>query len=365
MNVAPPAPVANDGERALLRESAVRFVARTEPGYRPDAWSTFAELGWLAIVAPDAAGGIGATLADAGALIEPFGAGLLVTPFVDEVVYAGALLAAARDALAARTLAATIDGSRHVAAATREHDDAFDPLHVRTRIVSGDGGLALEGTKTDVAFAGGAGAFVVSARDERDDLRLVLVDASAPGVAIAERVDVDGGRRAVVTFARAPLAADAVLDVPDPIATLQRARDRASAATCAEAVGVIRRAYRETAAFVNAREQFGKPIAAFQVVRHRIADMYVEAELAAAAAEIALAAADADGPDPARRVSLAAFQVARSGRAVCEAAVQLHGAMGIAAESVVSHALARMTMLAVTHGDPTFHLQRYIATEGT
>jgi len=374
--MAPPASASTDGERALLRESADRFVARsyaidertavarTDPGYRRDHWATFAELGWLAIVAPEAQGGIGAPLADAGALIEPFGAGLLLEPFVDEVVYAGALLAAAQDARAARALTASIEGTQHVAAATREPGDAFDPHRIATCVTLRDARLVLDGHKIDVAFGASAGAFVVSARDERGELRLVLVDASAPGITVDERIAADGTRRAGVSFARVPLAADALLDVADAAVALRRAADRARAAACAEATGVIRRAYRETVAFVNERTQFGKPIAAFQVVRHRIADMYVEAELAAAAAQLALAAADDDGPDRARRVSLAAYQVARSGRAVCEAAVQLHGAMGIAAESAVAHALARATQLAVAYGDPTYHLHRYLASEG-
>jgi alkylation response protein AidB-like acyl-CoA dehydrogenase len=375
--MSPPASVSTDGERALLRESADRFVARsyaidertavarTDPGYRRDHWATFADLGWLAIVAPEAHGGIGATLADAGALIEPFGNGLLLEPFVDEVVYAGALLAAASDAVAARALTAAVEGTLHVAAATRERGDAFDPQRIATRVTSRDGGLVLEGSKIDVAFGASAGAFVVSAHDDRGDLRLVLVDASASGITVDERIAADGTRRAGVTFARVPLSGDALLDVADPAATLLRAADRARAAACAEATGVIRRALRETAAFVNERVQFGQPIAAFQVVRHRIADMYIEAELASAAAQLALAAADDDGPDRAQRVSLAAYQVARSGRAVCEAAVQLHGAMGIAAESAVAHALARVTVLAVAYGDPTYHLQRYLAPERT
>jgi alkylation response protein AidB-like acyl-CoA dehydrogenase len=139
----------------------------------------------------------------------------------------------------------------------------------------------------------------------------------------------------------------------------------ARAVNAAEMLGIMRRALRDTIAHVNAREQFGKPLSALQVVRHRIADMHVECELAAAAVTIALDAADADTPARTRRVALGTYQAARSGRFVCESAVQLHGAMGLASETPVAVALARFTTLSTAYGDATSALQRYLEPQGT
>jgi alkylation response protein AidB-like acyl-CoA dehydrogenase len=360
-------------ERALLRESVEKFVsrsygieernalARSSPGFSTSHWSTFAELGWLMILTPEELGGIGSPFSDAALLIEAFGTGLLLEPFTSRVVLSGTLLAAgAATPPAAAALEALGEGS-HVATAYREDGDA-------TRVHRDGDGLVLSGTKIGVPFASSAASFVVSAHDERDRLALVLVlvDATAGGISIDEHVAVDGTRAAAVTFTGVRLAPDAVLPIGDAEAALERALDRADAALCAEATGVMTRAYTDAAAYVRERQQFGRPIATFQVVRHRIVDMFVELELARAAAALAAEAIDRDDATRAQTVSMAKLQIVRSGRFVCDNAVQLHGAIGIAAEAAPSHALARITTIAATFGDIIYHRDRYLATrEGT
>ena len=358
-------------ERALLRESVGRFVSRSydiegrnalvrgTPGYSTAHWAMFAELGWLAILIPESLGGIGAPFADALPLLEAFGGGLLLEPFTPAVVLSGSLLA---DAAASPAAVAALEalGEGHAQIATAYRDDG-------TRLVRVDGNLAIEGTSTGVPFAASADRLIVSLRDERDVPALVLIERAAPGVTVDERVALDGSRSARVRFERVPLGADALLPLEDAAATLARALDLAEAALCSEAVGVMDRAYRDAAAHVRERMQFGKPLAAFQVVRHRIADMYVELELARAAAAFAAGAVDAESDERARRISMAKIQIIRSGRFVCENAVQLHGAIGIAAEHASAHALARITGIAATFGDLIFHRRRYLSLspEGT
>ena len=353
-------------ERALLRESVERFVSRSydiegrnalvrgTPGYSTVHWATFAELGWLAILIPESLGGIGAPFADAAQLLEAFGYGLLLEPFASTVVLSGTLLAdGAASPAAAAALEALGEGRAQIATAYR--GDA-------TRLARVDGGLAIDGMKSGVPFAASADKFIVSVRDERDAQALVLVDRDVPGITVDERVATDGSRAARVGFSRVRVTDDALLPLGDAAGSL----DRADAALCCEAVGVMARAYRDAAAHVRERVQFGKPIATFQVVRHRIADMFVELELARAAAAFAAAAIDDEG-ERARRVSMAKIQIIRSGRFVCENAVQLHGAIGIAAEHASAHALARITGIASTFGDLIFHRRRYLRTtpEGT
>jgi alkylation response protein AidB-like acyl-CoA dehydrogenase len=350
----------------LLRESAERFVARSydvegrnalarsAPGFNVAHWATYAELGWLMMLVPEDLGGLGASFGDAAVLLEAFGYGLQLEPFAAHVVLPGALLcAAAAEPAAASALEAMADGTAHVAVAYRDADAV-----VRVR------GRVLEGVKTGVPFAAGATTLLVTARDELDELAIVLVDAASPDIVVEEHLAIDGTRAAAVRFNGA--AVTARLPLADPAAALERALDQADAALGAEAVGIMARAYHDSAAHVRQRLQFGRPIATFQTVRHRIVDMFVELELARAAAAIAAEAIERDGADRAHAVSLAKLQVARSGRFVCENAVQLHGAIGIAAEAAVSHALARITNIAATFGDTAFHRTRYLSTrEGT
>jgi alkylation response protein AidB-like acyl-CoA dehydrogenase len=367
-------------ERALLRESVERFVSRSydiegrnalvrgTPGYSTANWSTFAELGWLAILIPEELGGIGASFSDAALLVESFGSGLLLEPFTSTVVLSGGLLAAGAELPAAATaLEAIGEGTAHIATAYREDGDGGDVRTIATRLHREAGRPVLSGTKIGVPFAEAAAGFIVSARDERDGVALVLVPRESPNLSITESVAVDGSRSARVTFDRVPAGADAVLPLADSAHVLERALDQAEAALCAEAVGVMSRAYRDAAAHVRERVQFGRPIAAFQVVRHRIADMFVELELARAAAALAVEAIDSGGAGSSRTVSLAKVQILRSGRFVCDAAVQLHGAIGIASEAAAAHALARLTGIGATFGDLVFHRTRYLTTarEGT
>jgi alkylation response protein AidB-like acyl-CoA dehydrogenase len=365
-------------ERALLRESAERFVSRSydidgrnalvqgTPGFSTAHWATFAELGWLMIRIPEELGGIGAPFADAAVLLEAFGAGLLLEPFTSTVLLSGALLAdGGASPVAAALLEALGEGGARVATAYRERD-AGDVRAPATLITAHGDEFMLEGTKIAVPFAASADAFVVSARDDRGSLALVIAPRDRPGVSVMEDVAIDGSRSATVTFSGVHVARAARLPLDDPAAALERALDQADAALCAEAVGVMSRAYGDAAAHVRERLQFGRPIATFQTVRHRIADMYVERELARAAATLAADAIDRDGADRARCVSMAKLQVVRSGRFVCENAVQLHGAIGIAAEAAPAHALARITRIGATFGDIVFHRNRYLATrEGT
>lgn len=361
-------------ERALLRASAERFVSRSygiaerttlatgSPGYSVGHWATFADLGWLAIRIPEDLGGIGAPFADAAVLLEAFGSGLLLEPFTPAAVLSGALLAAAapESPAAAALLDALADGSALVATAARERGG--DRSVPATRVTGSGAALHLEGAKIGVPFAAAAASFIVSAAGDDGTPKLVLVARHAPGVGIDETVAIDGSRAACVTFSGVRVAAADVLPIVDPRSALKRAFDQADAALCAEAVGVMSRAYRDAAAHVQARLQFGRPIATFQTVRHRIADMYVELELARAAAAVAAEAIDRDDARRGRDVSMAKLQIVRSGRFVCENAVQLHGAIGIASEAAPAHALARITGIGATFGDATFHRNRYLAT---
>ena len=336
-------------------------LAASSPGYSARHWATFANLGWLAIRIPEHLGGIGAPFADAAVLLEVFGYGLLLEPFTPVGLLSGALLAdAAPDSPNAATLLdALVGGSALVATADRER--IGDPASAPTRVTGSNAALRLDGTKIGVPFAAAAASFVVSAGAADGRPMLVLVARHAPGVSVDETVAIDGSRTACVTFSGVRIAAADVLPIADPRAALERALDQADAALCAEAVGVMLRTYRDAIAHVQARLQFGHPIATFQTVRHRIADMYVELELARAAAAVAAEAIDRDAADRGRDVSMAKLQIVRSGRFVCENAVQLHGAIGIASEAAPAHALARITGIGATFGDVHFHRNRYIA----
>jgi alkylation response protein AidB-like acyl-CoA dehydrogenase len=354
-----------DSVSELLRDSVERFVARsygieertdiarTDPGFSTANWETFAELGWLGVLAPERAGGIEGRVVDAALLAEAFGRGLLLEPFVANVAGAGTLLAAATDPRAASILEEMVAGTRFVVPALRETATGFALDAPGTTYA---GGL-LNGEKVAVPFAASTDAFVVSAR-AADGLALVLVERTADGVAIEERVRADGTRDARIVFS--DVRASDALSIADPAGALAASADASEAVVCAEAVGVMTRAFDETARHVRDRVQFGRPIATFQSVRHRVVDMFVELELARAAARDAARAVDEGAGDRTARVAAAKIQIIRSGRYIGETAVQLHGAMGTTAEHAAGNALARIIVIAATFGDLTHHLHRYL-----
>jgi alkylation response protein AidB-like acyl-CoA dehydrogenase len=368
-------------ERRMLQQSARRFVEReydfaqrkavlAEPnGFSRGHWQTFAELGWLALGLPEACGGLGDDL-DQTLVAEELGRALVAEPWLANAALCAPLLAACGNARHA-ALAEEIGAGRLLAALaafeTQGRHDAFD---VATRAQRcDDAHWRIDGAKTLVLGGGSADVLLVLARTggERRDthgLTLFAVPAAKSGVGVDARPTYDDRQTATVTLRRVTLPDDARIGaVGGAWPMVQAALDRATVMACAEAVGTMARAFELTREYAVTRRQFGRPLSANQVIRHRLVDLYVSIEQARAITEAAADALHADDTARMRAVSYAKAFVSTAGRALGEDAVQLHGAVGMTDEMEVGHCYKRLAAQANLFGDVDWHLARLDALE--
>ena len=256
----------------LRRIRALRFKA---PGFDREVWRTMADMGWLGLRAPEAAGGSGLGMAELCALAEKLGGGLAPEPFVPGVMAATLL-----------PRPAVLDGSQIVLPAWQEAADSLTP---GDETVMADGRVT--GTKMFVPMAGGAAAFLVATKQG-----LAVVDATAPGVTIELAATQDGGSFGTINFQDAP--AEAVPGDPTDVI------EEATLATAASLLGVMENCFALTLDYMRTRKQFGKPIGSFQALQHRAADLKLQIALSRASIEAAAATLDAGASLSARRTAV-------------------------------------------------------------
>ena len=368
-------------EQRLLKDSAERFVrencsldqrralVESEPGYSERSWRQMAELGWLGVGVPEAFGGTGGGPVEMMVLMDAFGAGLLVEPYFPSVVLgAGLVTEAGTEAQKAAILPATVAGEIKLAFAWAEPQSGFDLFDVRTTAARRGDGWVVDGAKGVVLGAAAAERIVVSARTsgdsrDRNGIGLFLVDREADGVTLRDYRTVDGLRAAEIAFENVAVGVDAALGDPgDALPAIEAVAERAIAALCAEAVGVMDVIVRDTAEYLKTRKQFGRPIGAFQVLQHQFTDMLIANEEARSMTYVATLRLDErDAAVRAKAVSGAKHLVGRHGRMIGQRAIQLHGGMGMTEEMAVGHYFKRLTMIDVMFGDEAYHLKRYAA----
>ena len=362
-------------QQQLLKDSVERFVldeyafdarrkiVASEEGFSRDHWRTFAELGLLGLIVAEDEGGFGGGSIDTAVVMEAFGRGLVVEPFLSTVVLCGSLIRlTASPAQRAAILPGVIEGDRLLAFAHTERRARYDLGRVDAKATPGAGGWTLDGAKSLALGGPSADTLIVSARTPKG-ISLFLVDADAAGVALRPYQTIDGQRAAEVTLTGVPVAKDALLG-PDggALPAIRHAVDIATAAVCAEAVGCMQATFERTRDYLNTREQFGTKIGNFQALQHALVGMFIELEQARSLAIVA--AVHADDPDPMARekaLSAAKVQVGKGGRFVGQKAVQLHGGMGMTDELKVGHYFKRLTAIEQSFGDSDHHLARFLA----
>ncbi|MCW1930749.1 acyl-CoA dehydrogenase [Pararhodobacter zhoushanensis] len=328
-------------EERMLRDSARRLLAGGA------SWADFAEQGWLALPVPEAFGGLGGAASTVAVLAEEMGRARVVERWVAGAVLPAVLIdALASEAQKARWLPAMAEGTLRVAFAHVERGDGL--LSVATRW---DG--ALTGAKAAVFDGDKAGLLLVTAQTPAG---LGLFAVAPAG--LTPYATVDGG-----------IAADLVLDstpgevLGDPAVDaspgLLQALDHANAAACSEAVGAMAALLEATVSYTKERVQFGQPLAKFQALRHRMAEMAVKLEEARASALLAALSLGMEPLERARGVSGARAKIGKLSRSVAQEAIQLHGAMGFSEEMPVGGWFKRLYALENTWGATAFHLQRY------
>jgi alkylation response protein AidB-like acyl-CoA dehydrogenase len=365
-------------QQVLLRDTVSKFVADrygfearrrildSETGWSAEVWRAFAEeLGILGAAFPEAVGGLGGDATDVMVLMEELGGALVLEPFLETVVLGGGLLTRCPGKAAAEVIKGIIAGVVRLAFAYGEPQARHGWTDVLTTAVRDGGGWVIRGRKSVVFGAPAATHLIVSARTgggqrEAQGLTLVQVERDSPGVSLRPYRTIDGRTAAEVEFDCARISGEAVLSMPDAAGPIiEAALDDAAAAICAEASGVLQRLVSGTVEYAKARRQFGTAIASFQALQHRMVDMYVRAQQAAAMSQMAAVHLASAHDDRARAVSAAKAFVGEACRQVGQTAVQLHGAMGITDELAISHYFKRAIVIEAQFGSADYHLRRY------
>jgi len=361
-------------EQELLRDGLGRFLstrydleksraaAKTGAGWQPDIWRGFADdLGILGAALPEDVGGIGGGPVEVMVIAEALGHALVVEPYVDTVVVAGGLLRRAGGSAANALLEKVVSGSAIVALAAAEPGSG-ESWHDVSTVADRDGDeWVLRGSKIVVMSAPLATHLLITARTSVGlSLFLVETDSAATGIEDHRYRTVDDRRAADLVFDGLRLPADALLGEDGKAwPSLAKARDEGATAICAEAVGCMRKVLADTVEYCKQRQQFGQPIGSFQVLQHRMVDMYMEVEQGVAAVYLAVLNLEAKPDARARAVSAAKATVGRAARFVGQQAVQLHGGMGMTEELAIGHYFKRLTALQYEFGSTDYHVSRY------
>jgi alkylation response protein AidB-like acyl-CoA dehydrogenase len=320
-------------------------------------YNELAELGLTALAVPDAHGGMGFGAVEAMVVMEELGRGLVNAPLAHGALVAPVLLAHAPAAVQAEWLPRIASAEALVVLAHQERAARYHLNQVSSRATPAGDGWTLSGAKSVVPAGDEAEAFIVPARVSGSDgdaagIALFLVDKTAAGVAVRGYPTQDGARAAELTLADSP----ATLITLDGLAALEQGVDVGIAAICAEAVGLMDATVAITVDYMNTRKQFNTPLSGFQALRHRMADVKMQLELARSMSYYASLKLGEPAAQRRRALSQAKVQVSQSVRFVGQACVQLHGGIGVTDEYVVSHYFKRLTMLEMQFGDALHHL---------
>ena len=367
-------------EQVLLRNSVQRFVqdkytfeARkailaSETGWSRDTWNAFADLGLLAAPFVEEYGGFGGGAIEAMIIMEEFGKGLVVEPYLQTVVLCGGLINLAGNSAQKSNLLPKIAGGELILAlAYSEPQGRFNLADVAVKARKSGDGFVLNGNKAVVMAGPWADRLIVSARTsgaqrDREGVTLFILDKNAPGISSRDYPTIDGRRASEITLENVRTGGEALLGgVGGGLALLEEAMDRAIAAQCAEAVGCMRVLTDTTVEYCKTRKQFGQPIGKFQVLQHRMVDMFMECEQSLSMTYMVNLKLDEGAPVRIRAASAAKAQIGKAGRFVGQQAVQLHGGMGMTDELNVGHYFKRLTMIDAQFGNVDFHLRRFAA----
>ena len=342
--------------------------AASDTGYSKEAWTTISELGWTAVPFDEDDGGIGGGPIDTMVLMERFGRGLIVEPYLANVVLAGGVLKRLANAQQKETwLHPMIAGEMQLTLAFVEPQSRYALSDIATTAARTSDGWMLNGRKGYVLNGRNADVIIVPARtsgeqSDKNGISLFAVPANAGGVTITDYATVDGHQAAELSLSDVTIDGDALLgNVDAGYGALEATIDEATLAVCAEAVGIMQTLKDKTVEYSKQRVQFGVPIGSFQALQHRMVDMLMECEQSQSLLMWATMI-NAEGADDARRaVSAIKYQVGTAGRKVGEEAVQIHGGMGVTWELDVAHYFKRLIAIGQIFGNADWHLDKLAA----
>ena len=355
-------------EQNMLREQIQKFceseydfykreeIVKSSNDFDENVWNLFAEQGWLSMPFSEQSGGLGFGPIELSILFEEFGKALVIEPYLSTVVLSGTLLDKSTFSEKNDLIEKICTGSMHISLAYAEVDNGYDYLNPSSTL---DSKFVLNGTKTLVLNGSNAEKIIVTCTND-DTLNIVILDANAPGVSINSFSTVDGQSCSEISLENVKL------DKPNIIATgndaknlLKETINLATLCICAEAVGCMESCYHKTLEYTKGREQFGQPISGFQVLQHRMVDMFIESELAKSLLIKAMLEVNNRSDEMYKHVSALKSYVGKSGKLSAKEAVQLHGGMGVSEEMMIGHYLKKMISIDALFGNADYHLKTF------
>jgi len=370
--------------QAMLADSIEKFIvndydfetrqkyASSEDGYSKDVWQTFAELGWTAVPFSENDGGFDGGPVEMMVVMERLGRGLVVEPYLANVVLAGGVLRrAASDSQKADWLQPMIAGELQTTVAFVERQARYEMCNVSTTATKDGDSWVINGAKGYVLNGDNAELLIIPARtsgDQNDQSGITLfgVSADADGVSIRGYETVDGKRAAEISLQNVSVSADqAIGEIGEGYSALAGAISDATLAVCAEAVGIMTALTEKTIEYSKSRVQFGVPISSFQALQHRMVEMYTACEQSRSLMMWAAMTITDDNEASARAIHSLKYQIGVAGTRVGEEAVQIHGGMGVTWDLDVAHYFKRLTAINVLFGNADWHLNQLATASGS
>ncbi|MBP6010827.1 MAG: acyl-CoA dehydrogenase family protein [Alphaproteobacteria bacterium] len=369
-------------EQTLLRNSVQKFVqndytfekrralVKSDSGWSPKNWTQFAELGLLGAPFAEDFGGLGGGPVETMIIMEEFGRGLVIEPYLGTVVLGGGFLRhGGTKAQKEQMIPQIIEGKRVIAFAFAEPQGRYNLADLNVTAKKSGAGYTLNGHKAVVIGAPWADTLIVSARTaggQRDEkgVSVFVVDKKAKGVSCRDYPTVDGLRASEVTFENVALGADALVGQADNgLPLIEQVVDEGIAALSAESIGAMKVLNDTTVEYCKTRKQFGVPIGKFQVLQHRMVDMFMNYEQSVSITFMVTLKLGESEIERKKAASAAKVQIGKAGRFIGQNAVQLHGGMGMTDELNVGHYFKRLTMIDTMFGNVDHHLKRYASLD--
>ena len=366
-------------EQRLLQNSIQKFISTqysisernkfitNDQGYDNSNWQQFADLGWLAMTFSEEFGGLGGSLVDSMIMLEEFGKGLVVEPFMSTVILFGAAVELAgsqeqKQAIIPAIIAGNLIG-------TFAYAEPVEPTNlsaVQTKATAEDSGFRLSGTKSLVFNAVSADKILLSARTSGGDfdangISLFIVDPSENGLTRTDYTTVDGLRASEIYLEQVRVERDCLLGTTDTASKLiQGLANRGILGLAAEAIGAMEALYKSTIEYTKQRQQFDHPLADFQVLKHRMTEMFVEYNLVKSLCMKATMLETQGTADAQRNIHALKYLVGKTGRFISQNAVQLHGGMGMTEDLPIAHYFKRLLVIDAQFGNTDHHLNKFV-----
>ena len=355
-------------EQIMLREQIQKFceseydfykreeVIKSDKHFDAEVWKLFADQGWLSMPFSEESGGLGFGPIELSILFEEFGKALVIEPYLATVVLSGTLLDKSTYAEKIDLIDKISSGDMHISLGYAEADKGYDYLSPSTSL---DSDNILNGSKTLVLNGSNAKKLIISCMKD-NEFNLIILDSDTDGVSINSFSTVDGQSCSEISFENVVVNdSNIVASGDEAINLFNETINLAVLCVSAEAVGCMESCYFKTLEYTKGREQFGQPISNFQVLQHRMVDMFIESELAKSLLIKAMLEVNNNSEEMYKHVSALKSYIGKSGKLSAKEAVQLHGGMGVSEEMMIGHYLKKMISIDALFGNADYHLKKF------